>query len=73
MEKPFRCSACGYEYYDSHNFSPCPVCSGLGQPDKDCTCSHFQNSLGVTINIIYERDPACPVHMESGKEINYQI
>lgn len=63
----FKCNACGRSYYDSHNFTSCPYCGGFGKPDKKCTCVHYCGFGGQRLNIIYKKDPNCPVHGEKEK------
>jgi hypothetical protein len=36
---------------------------GLGKPDKKCTCIHYRQPFsGIKMNLIYEKDPNCPIH-----------
>ena len=60
--KNFKCSMCGFKYSDTHNFTSCPNCGGLGKPDPKCTCRHYHTSFGQVLNIIAKEDPECPVH-----------
>jgi hypothetical protein len=55
-----KCSICGRTY--ENTYSSCPHCSGLGDIPANCKCSYIQNSLGLRLNILHKKDPACPVH-----------
>ena len=63
----FKCNACGRSYYDSHNFTSCPYCGGFCKTDQKCTCVHYCGFGGQRLNIIYKKDPNCPVHGEKEK------
>jgi len=58
----FRCEECGHYYVDTHNFTSCPNCSGLGKPDPQCTCINFRNSYGALMNLRAVVDKDCPIH-----------
>lgn len=58
----FKCTACGVVYNDSHTFTACPICLGLGRANERCTCSHYQTSFGHRLNVIAKTNPHCPIH-----------
>ncbi len=58
----FKCELCSYGWSDSHNFSSCPNCSGLGLIDRRCTCRYWRNWAGARLNVIAKKDLACPIH-----------
>lgn len=59
----FTCSACGYGYTSTHNFTTCPRCGGFGPLDPRCTCPKSSMNF-ETIRFRSGDDPNCPVHKE---------
>lgn len=59
----FRCDTCGYSYSDTHTFTNCPNCHGLGKLDPMCICVCYRESFSMKrLNRIKEKNPKCPVH-----------
>jgi len=58
----FKCDVCGYEYSDSHNYTACPNCFGLGKKDPQCICPHVRIGFGGVTPVKTGTDEKCPIH-----------